>query len=476
MVPTLIDEAKALVLKGDVDAAVRKLTESLNGDFFNEEALFMLGNCFMAGGMNGLSAVVTSAAIDARRARSGGPYPEAMLNLGCAYKQERLNDVAERIWVEALKHEKLARRRTLIYSNIAGLYINEGDPLTAIEWCDKALAADPGNHAAAAQRGMACLELGRWREGWEGWKHTYAAHDRRRRFYGDHIPEWNGAMGKSVIVYGDQGVGDELYYASCLPDMAQVCRKVILDCHPRLETLFQRSFPDFEVYGTRKDLTELPWLRDCDAEAAIALADLPGYFRNTDDEWGDGRAYLKAERVNTLTDTMRRENGSMPLRIGVSWRGGTKRTRRELRSMPIETLEPVLRARPDAQWFSLQYTPNEADKGGEKDAARAVCELEERTGIRIAHYPGWVESFDYDRTASFVASLDLVITVCTTVHHLAGSLGVPVWTLVPSRPSWRYQVKGDRLPWYASARLFRQDVDGDWSGPIARVAKELECL
>ncbi len=463
MVPTLLDQAKACVLKGEVDEAIRKCGEYLNGDFFHDEALFMLGGCFMAGGMNGLAAVCTTAAIEARAAQNK-TFPEALMNLGGIYKSEHRNDMAATIWAEALKQETIPRERSKIMTNIAGLYVNEGQPETAIEWCDKAIKEDPKNFGAKVNRGMACLELGRWREGWEGWKNTYATGDRRRRYYGDTIPEWNGQMGKSVIVYGDQGVGDELYYASMLAEMGRLCRKVTLDCHPRLTNLFARSFPDFDVHGTRKDLTELPWLRDCDAEAAIGMADLPCLLRNTADEWGEGKAYLKPDR-ETVAGLP--GGGLSPTRIGLSWTGGTKRTRTDLRSLPIEALEPILRARPDAQWFSLQYTP---------DAARQVCELEERTGIRIAHYPGWVECFDYDRTASFVSSLDLVITVCTTVHHLAGSLGVPVWTLVPSRPSWRYQVKGERLPWYASARLFRQENDGDWSGPIGWVAKELECL
>ena len=473
MVPTLLDEAKALVLKGDADGAIRKCSEYLNGDFFHDEALFMLGGCFMAGGMNGLAAVCTSAAIDARRAQNK-TFPEALMNLGGIYKSEHKNDVAAKIWAEALKQETIPRERSKIMTNIAGLYVNESQPETAIEWCNKALKEDPKNHGAMVNRGMAHLELGHWREGWEGWRETYATGDRRRRFYGDTIPEWNGQMGKSVIVYGDQGVGDELYYASMLTEMGQICRKVTLDCHPRLPALFKRSFPDFDVHGTRKDLTELPWLRDCDAEAAVGIADLPCFLRNTADEWGAGKAYLQADNGWASFGAPAPPNGDLRLhegprqkRIGLSWTGGTKRTRTDLRSLPLEALEPILRARPDAQWFSLQYTP---------DAARQVCELEERTGIRIAHYPGWVECFDYDRTASFVASLDLVVTVATTVHHLAGALGIPVWTLVPSRPSWRYQVKGERLPWYASARLFRQEADGDWSGPIAQVAKELESL
>lgn len=451
---TPLEEAKALIVKGAVDAAIQRLTEFLNGDFFNEEALFMLGACWQAKGMNGLSAVLTSAAVDARVAR-GKPFPEALLNLGGAYKAEHRNDTAAKVWADALRQETMPRERAKIMVNIAGLYVNEGSPETAIEWCDRALAEDPKCHGAYANRAMACLELGRWREGWEGWKHTYATGDRNMRRYGE-IPAWDGTPGLHVIAWGDQGVGDEIFYASCLRDLQRVCRKVTFDCHPRLPELFKRSFPGIAVHGTRKDLTELDWLRDCDADAAVALADLPGFFRN-EGEW-DGRPYLEAMPCGRSSDR---------LRIGISWTGGTKRTRTDLRSLPIEALEPILRAKPEAQWFSLQYTP---------DAARQVCELEERAGIRISHYPGWVECFDYDRTASFVASLDLVITVCTTAHHLGGALGIPTWTLVPSRPSWRYGTKGETLPWYGSARLFRQGKDGDWPGVVERVARELADL
>ena len=284
-----------------------------------------------------------------------------------------------------------------------------------------------------------------------------AAGDRTRRQYGE-LPEWTGQSGQHVIVWGDQGVGDEIYYASCLRDLIRVCRAVTFDCHPRLEHLFRRSFPGITVHGTRKDLTELPWLRDCDADTAIALADLPYFFRN-EGEW-DGKPYIVPESA------IAREPG-WPPRIGISWTGGTKRTHGRQRSLSLSALESILRARPDAQWFSLQYTP---------EAARDVCLLEEQTGIRISHYPGWVECFDYDRTASFVASLDLVITVCTTAHHLGGALGVPTWTLVPAKPSWRYQLRGNRLPWYGSARLYRQESDSDWTAPLERIAHDLASI
>jgi hypothetical protein len=319
--------------------------------------------------------------------------------------------------------------------------------------------------------------MGRWAEGWPGWRYTHITGDRKKRTY-EGVPDWDGTPGQTVIVFGDQGIGDEIFFSSALPDMQRYCKKVILDCHPRLPALFKRSFPEIEVHGTRKDLTELPWFDSCGAEAAVALSDLFSYFRLEDEDW-PGTPYLKADpygraiaRQSVAAIAEPRDGKS--LRIGLSWTGGTKATRQHLRSIPISRLEPILRARPDAQWFSLQYT---------EDAARQVCAMEERTGIRIAHFPGWVESvgydgpetaYDYDRTASFVSSLDLVITVPTTVHHLAGALGVPNWLLVQSRPDWRCQVRGTTLPWYNSTKVYRQEADGDWFGPIARVADDLE--
>ncbi len=453
---TPLEEAKSLLGRGDTAAAIPKLAACLNDDFFNDEILFLLGGCLIGQGNTGLGAVVTSAAIDARASR-GHPFPEAMRNLGTAYQAEHNNTVAERVWRDALKYETIPIERAKLLGNMSGLHVIAGSPLKAIELCEEALRNDPENAVALTHRGMACLELGRWDEGFTGWLSTYGTGDRTRRAYRN-IPEWDGSPGKKLIVWGDQGVGDEIFYGTCLRDLAAISKHITLDCHPRLDTLFQRSFIEFTVHGTRKDLTPLPWLPDSDADATVALADVP-YFLRRNGDW-DNRPYLKAWRRDDDPLLQRDKR----LRIGLSWTGGSKKTRQHLRSLAIEQLEPIVRARPDAQWFSLQYTP---------DAAREVCGLEEQTGIRIAHYPSWVECRDYDRTASFVASLDLVITVCTTVHHLGGALGVPTWTLVPSRPSWRYQIEGETLPWYSSVKLFRQSVDGSWKEPVERVASEL---
>src|SRR5215472_10925869 len=111
-----IEEARALVFKGDREGAGRILTEFLNNDFFNAETLFMLGAVALDQGMTGLGAVLTSAAIDARAVK-GEPFPEALMNLGSCYKAERINDTAYRVWQDALTQEKDPRERSKIMTN-----------------------------------------------------------------------------------------------------------------------------------------------------------------------------------------------------------------------------------------------------------------------------------------------------------------------------------------------------------------------
>lgn len=451
---TKLDDAKALVFKGD-PGATQALIDVLNDDFFQQsEVLMMLGCQFLARGNHGLAAVLSSAAIDARQVE-GKPFPEAERNLGTCYKAENRNSIAERIWKDALKHETIPRERAQILTMLGGLYINEGQAEHAVAYCQKALKEDPGCAGALVNLGFASLELGEWEAGWRSLKAMNAAGDRGRRIYGKNLPEWDGSPGKTVIVHGDQGVGDEIYFANCLPDTIRDCRKVILDCHPRLVDTFTRSFPQIEVHGTRKNVMGgMEWVDDCGAEASIPISDLSLFYRKQTSDW-DGKAYIDG------SGTREKRHG---LRIGISWTGGTKRTRSDLRSLPLEAMEPIVSALPDAHWFSLQYTDS---------AAREVCEFEEKTGLRVSHFPNQVECFNYDTTMQFINTLDLVITVCTTVHHAAGAMGVRVWTLTPAKPSWRYASKYDGVPWYKSARLFKQERDGDWSDPIYRIAAEL---
>lgn len=452
----LFEQAKVHVDRGEEEAALDKLSQFLNHDFNHAEALFMLGSLLIHRGSHGLGAVLTKAAIEARE----GKFCEAYLNLGMAYKSEFDNETAEKVWKIGLglTPDNQPRQKAMYLANMAGLHLNEGSPAQGLVYAEQALKCDPTFTSAIWHRGMAHLELGNWRQGWLDHESRFESLGQRARPYPKSVKPWEGEKGQHVVVWGDQGVGDEILYASMLPDLIRDCASVTLECHPRLPRLFERSFPGLKIHGTRKVQSAVDWIEGSGITHHLSISSLGRFYRNANSEF-PGTPYLKAdpERANYY-----RRRGDSRLRVGIAWTGGTKKTRTDLRSIPLADLEPILRT--DADLYSLQYTPG---------AAREVCDLEEKTGIRVKHWPSAVECVNYDETASFVASMDLVITVCTTVYHMAGSLGVPVWCMVPARPAWRYGVTGETSLWYRSARLFRQIEGEPWSNVIERIAGEL---
>jgi hypothetical protein len=113
---------------------------------------------------------------------------------------------------------------------------------------------------------------------------------------------------------------------------------------------------------------------------------------------------------------------------------------------------------------SLQYGAVEED----------LATLAAEPGLEVVHFPEAIA--DYDETAALVSALDVVVTVCTSIVHLTGAVGRPVWVLVPSVPEWRYCFDGETLPWYPTARLIRQRAGEPWAQPIAEAARRLRAL
>lgn len=449
MKQSLFEQGKVHIDRGEVDQAILCLTDHLNGNFWDADALFMLSGCLLSKGKDGLAAGLLKLALSIKP-----KFPEALLNLGGCFRNVHKNDQAEAVWNMALELETIPLERAKIYSNIAGCYINNGTPEKAIEFLNKALDIAPEFTSAKFNRGLAYLEMGDWRRGWEGYEAGFESGDRTRRTY-KKLPVWDGSKGKKVIVWGEQGVGDEIMFASVIPDLIKDSAKVIFDCHPRLVKLFERSFPGLEIHGTRKTLSNIDWVETTDADCSVCISSLPKFYRNAQNAF-PGRPFLKAD-----PDAVQkwRALGNRKMRVGLAWAGGTSKTRSDLRSIPLLDFAPVLKTL-NADFYSLQYT---------EDAAREVCELGEKTGIVVQHYPGAVEARDYDETANFVASMDLVITVCTAIVHLSGGLGIPTWVLAPSKPAWRYAKAG--MPWYSSVTLYRQGTS--WAETLDHVAGDL---
>ena len=314
---------------------------------------------------------------------------------------------------------------------------------------------------ALAQVRLAC---GEWREGWADYTHRFAAGAVPYR----PLPyrTWNGqpAPAQTLVVLAEQGLGDEIMFASCLPDVIARVGHCIVECEPRLTTLFSRSFPAVTVLPTRRE-RDASWLnRAEEPQWQIFSGDLPALFRQRDEDFPAHQGYLQADptRVRHWRERLQQDLGA-GLKVGISWRGGTLRTRARARTLACADWAPILGV-PGCQFVNLQYGDCEVMLG----------QFQAEHGIRPAHYPEALA--DYDETAALVCALDLVVSVCTAVIHLAGALGRPVWILAPLAPEWRYTAHRPVMPWYPSTRVVRQASAEDWSGPCQEVSARLRQL
>jgi len=250
-------------------------------------------------------------------------------------------------------------------------------------------------------------------------------------------------------------------FASCIPDLVRARARCVIECNPALRALFTRSFPDTIVYPASADKSVPEPIRANGIEQEVPLGSLPLYYRSSAAAFERRGGYLRAD-PDRVSAWRRRLTASGPgLTVGISWQGGTASTRTALRSVPLEQWLPILTV-PGVRFVSLQYT---------RDAQQSLAVLQQKHGISVAH---WAEAIaDYDETAALVCALDLTVSVCTSIVHLAGALGRPVWVMVPHNPEWRYGYVGETMLWHPSARLFRQQQAREWQPVISSVAGAL---
>ncbi len=364
---------------------------------------------------------------------------------------------------EALQHCErsgvLAGNDAALLTDAARTLQELGQVALAADTYDRAIALKPEDPTARWHRALLRLQLGDYAEGWNDYAMRLLSQDRPSRVA--RARPWDGERmdGRDILVYGEQGLGDEIMFASCVPDLVKRARHVFLEVSPRLEPLMAQSFPQARVFAAGADgVPSRVAGRNLDFE--VPIGSLPGVFRRSLGAFPSRGGYLRADPSAVAAWRTRLAGLGPGLKIGLSWRGGTLRTRQPLRSIPLQQLVAVLNGR-DAHGVSLQY----GDVSAEVEAAAAQ-------GIDVAHWPEAI--VDFGQMAALMSALDLVISVCNTTVHLAGALGRPVWVMAPRMPEWRYGVYGETMPWYPSARVWRQSVYGDWKPVLKQVAEALQ--
>jgi tetratricopeptide (TPR) repeat protein len=323
----------------------------------------------------------------------------------------------------------------------------------------RAIALEPGHAAAHFELSLALLLAGSFHEGWKEYEWRWRRPGAVGRRY-DFAP-WDGDLSRPqrLLLWGEQGVGDQILHGSMLADFASLPLAVTLEVDRRLVPLFQRSFPRVTVVSQSAPPAGGAAAHDCHAP----LAGLGRWLRPSFDRF-PGKAFLEADLRRR--DEYRRRLAGKRAVVGIAWRSANREFGAH-KSTGLRDWLPILKV-PGLRFVDLQYGDTAADRS----------ESEQRAGMRIEHLPD-VDLFDdLEGLAALCAACDLVVTTSNVTAHVAGALGRPVWLLAPlgnGRLWYWFSGRGDS-PWYPSLRLFEQAEPGRWREAVDAVARELAAL
>lgn len=431
------------MLSGASEEAIRICSDVLDDNIGNPVATAIATQAFNDLGRPGFAALFGRATVE--------KFPQhaaAWINLGNAYQNAYNIEACIECQKKALE---INPRDFAALNNIALSYVNLSMPDEAIRWCEEAEKIHPQHIEVLETKGYAQLMKHQWEEGWRNYNIGIGrSSDRKIRSYNDERePVWKGEKGKTVVLYGEQGLGDELAFSSVVPQMRNDCN-LIIETQAKLEKLFARSFV-VPVYGTRYT-HGLVWPEHHGIDAVISMGQAMELYRKKDEDF-TGRPYLKA-------DTQKRRIWRAILdtfpgrKVGLAWTGGTRRTGRSIRSAKLEDFLPMMKS--GDTFVSLEYL----------DPSDEINELELKHGIKVLDFTRFLNHKEYDDTAALVAELDYVVCVTTAVADLCGALGRNADVLVPDRPHWRYYGEDSKTLWYDSLNLVRQQ--GTWEETIRR--------
>lgn len=353
-----------------------------------------------------------------------------------------------------------------IAPNYPDAFSNRGNALLALRRYEEALGSYghaielDQNYAKAHYNKSLCeLMLGDFENGWDHYEWRFEERKALRRSFPQ--PLWDGRFVDGVLLaWAEQGLGDQILYASMLDDLRQCAARLLVEVEPRLLELFRRSFPriDFVAQGEPPNAAHI--------DAQVPAGSIGRYFRK---RWEDFPArdtgYLIADagRVKSLRERLTADQRYV---VGLSWISKAMRYG-EQKSARLSEFEPILTV-PGSRFVDLQY----GDTLEERMAVR------KSTGVEILRLEDVDNLRDIDGLAALITACDVVVTVSNTTAHIAGALGKKVFLLLPySQGSlWYWHVDREDSPWYPSFRLFRQRSIGDWGSAAQPVARELERL
>jgi len=361
---------------------------------------------------------------------------------------------ALRRYEEALESYARALR---IRPDEAATYFNRGEvynelkryPETLADY-QRALELRPGYDDVRWNESLTRLTLGQFETGWQQYEYRWQGEMARPRRHNE-IPPWrkdSPLAEKRILVWWEQGLGDTLQFCRYVPLLRERGAEVVFEVQAPLKKLLA-SLGDFAVVASGDKIP------GCDFQ--IPLLSLPLAFETTLASIPARVPYLKADPENVRRWAKQLQRSREKLNVGIAFSGHAAQKDDKLRSMRLRDVAPLAES---ADLFVIQVEVNAADREFASQSGGAIHLLDDRIK-------------DFDDSAAVAENMDLVITIDTSVAHLAGALAKTTWILLPWTPTWRWMVDRDDSPWYPTARLFRQSSLGDWGGLVERVRGEL---
>ena len=313
------------------------------------------------------------------------------------------------------------------------------------------LRRDRENKLGRYNLGLLQLLQGDFLHGWEGFELRAEVSGYEKKSF-PNMAAWQGEniRGRTILLYAEQGLGDTIQFARYASVLAQRGARVIIQCEHALARLLET------IEGVDEVVAALDSGHGADYYAS--LLSLPMLCKTTPTEIPGPSPYISASGAMPAAANIRARRVAGKRRVGLVWAGNPDHKQDRKRSLHLGQLIAVL-GRDDLEVYSLQIGAAAAQIAELTDAVRPISVFDDVRPL--------------DDVASALKNLDLLISVDTSLAHLAGALAVPVWTLVSYFPDWRWMLDRSDTPWYPSMRLFRQPKPNDWAGAIGEVMAAL---
>ena len=388
---------------------------------------------------------------------------EAHNNIGNTYQEQGKLEESVQAYHKAIEIQPCSAEA---YNNLGNAYQEQGELELAIQAYHKAIEIQDDFAEAHNNLGQILLLLGYFRQGWEEYEWRWQCRNfsiGQRNFP---QPLWNGSnlQGKSILVWAEQGIGDEIMFANLLDSLKKISSHIIVECEIRLVAFFQRSFPETQFVPRENPPNSR--LLNSNIDYQVPIGSLGQWLRPDEDSFKQNRqSYLttctdKSEQIKKRYQSLAADS----ILIGISWKStGAKQKQTLSKSTTLKDWTSIL-SQQGCCFINLQYGDIEPE----------LEQFQEETGLKIYCDQEIDALQNLDDFATQVSALDLVVSTSNTTAHIAGALGKRVWTLLPYMPNWRWMLNRNDTLWYPHMRLFRQNTIGDWRDVFQRVTLALE--